>query len=353
MNLASNESGERPSDAVHDNRIRHDSVRGVLQAGLLFSVVGVIGLVSDALPGFAGHGHLTSVILDAVLLPVGIAAVLLRKKRFLQGRPGLLLAVFAMAIIAANNVNGSLATATFGTYFMLIVVWVGIWYPPWTVAALSPVMAAAYMAPLFLGAPRSPGDVPAVFLVVPITVLAGETIAHYTDRVRRAVASRERLLSDMSRENVTDALTGVGNRRLGGMLLESPAPGDAVAILDVDHFKEVNDNYGHPEGDRLLHELGSCLNAFTRDRDANARMGGDEFLVVMRGAGPEGIDIASRLLRSWRQGSPLATISAGVAVHRSRTSPEATYAEADRALYEAKHTGCDRAVLANVADRAA
>jgi len=88
VNLASNESGERPSDAVHDNRIRHDSVRGVLQAGLLFSVVGVIGLVSDALPGFAGHGHLTSVILDAVLLPVGIAAVLLRKKRFLQGRPG-------------------------------------------------------------------------------------------------------------------------------------------------------------------------------------------------------------------------------------------------------------------------
>jgi diguanylate cyclase (GGDEF)-like protein len=293
-------------------------------------------------------------MLDAFNVAAGTAMVLLRKKCFLHGRVGLLLAVFAMASIAVNIATGVRPPAAYGSYLVLVMVWVGIWYPPWTVVALSPVMACAYLAPLLLGAPRSPGAVPAVLVVVPVAVLAGETIARYTSKLKRAEVARERLLSDLSREVVTDELTGVGNRRLGEMLLESLEPGDAVAILDVDLFKQVNDTYGHPEGDRLLNQLGSFLNASMRgERDAAARMGGEEFMVVMRGAGPEGISTASRLLRMWRESSPLATISAGVAVHRPKTSFQATYAAADRALYDAKQTGRDRAVLADVAGVAA
>jgi len=261
----------------------------------------MVGLLNDVAPGGIDHGNLTSTILDGVLLAAGIIAVLLRKRRFLQGRPGLLLAVFAMAMVAVDNATGVLAPVTLGSYFVLIILWVGMWYPPWTVVALSPVMVCAYLAPLFFGAPRSPGDVPAVFLVLSVVVLAGEMIARFTDRVRRAEVSRERLLSDLSRENLTDQLTGVGNRRLGEMLLDSLAPGDAVAIFDLDLFKQVNDNYGHPEGDRLLHELGSFLKGFTRDRDAAARMGGEEFMIVMRGVGSEAANIASRFVGSWRQ----------------------------------------------------
>ncbi|MGC2168478.1 MAG: GGDEF domain-containing protein [Acidimicrobiales bacterium] len=350
--MASSEFGGRSFAALRERRASSDSARGVLQAGLLFAVVGVIGLVSDTFPGGIGHGRLTSVILDAALLPLGVAVIVLRKSWLLQGRRGLLLAVVAMALIGANNANGSLAPATYGTYFMLVMVWVGIWYKPWTVLALSPLMTCAYLVPLYLGAPRSPGDVPAVFLVVPITVLAGEIIAHYTDRVRRADVARERLLSELSRETVTDELTGVGNRRLGEMLIESLEPDDALTILDIDHFKGVNDQYGHPKGDALLRQLGSYLVVSMRERDAAARMGGDEFMIVMRGAGAEGVNIISRLLGEWRRFSHVATISAGVAVHRSKTSPQATYAAADRALYEAKHSGGDRAVALD-ADRAA
>ncbi len=336
-----------------ERRVDSDAARGVLQAGLLFSVVGLIGLVSDAFPGGIGHGRVTSVILDAALLPVGLGAIELRKSRVLAGRRGLLLAVVAMALIGANNANGSLVPATYGTYFMLVMVWVGIWYPPWSVLSLSPLMVAAYLVPLYDGAPRSPGDVSAVFLVVPITVLAGEIIAHYTDRVRRADAARERLLSELSRETVTDELTGVGNRRLGEMLVESLEPGDALTILDVDHFKDVNDRYGHPQGDELLRQLGSCLVASLRERDAAARMGGDEFVVVIRAARGEGLTSAIRLLGEWRRTSPLATVSAGVAVHRSKASPQETYAAADRALYEAKHSGGDQVVSLDLSDRAA
>jgi diguanylate cyclase (GGDEF)-like protein len=304
-------------------------------------------------PWGVGHGHVTSTALDAVNLLVGIAAIVLSRGPFLHGWVGLVLPVFAMANVAANNAAGVLPPATYGTWFVLIMVWVGIWYPPWTVVALSPVMGCAYLVPLLDGVPRSPGAVPAVLLVVPAAVLAGETIAHYTDKVRRAEVARDRLLSELSRENVTDPLTGVGNRRLGELLLDSLEPGDAVAILDVDRFKQVNDTHGHVEGDRLLHSLGVHLNTYMRENDAVARMGGEEFMVVMRGVGPEGINTVSRLLDSWQQSSPLATVSAGVAVHGAKKSPRDTYAAADGALYEAKCAGRNRAVLVQDAGKAA
>lgn len=351
--VASSEFGGLSFAAVRERRVGSDSARGFLQAGLLFAVVGVIGLVSDAFPAGIGHGRLISVILDAALLPLGVVAIVFRKSWLFQDRRGLLLAVVAMAMIGANNANGSLVPATYGTYFMLVMVWVGIWYKPWTVLALSPLMTCAYLVPFYLGAPRSPGDVSAVFLVVPITVLAGEIIAHFTERVRHADRARERLLSELSRETVTDELTGVGNRRLGDILVESLEPGDAVTILDIDHFKDVNDQHGHLEGDRVLRQLGSYLMVSMRDRDAVARMGGDEFMMVMRGAGTEGVNIVARLLNEWRQFSPLATISAGVAVHRSKASSQATYEMADRALYLAKHLGGDQAVANDMNDRAA
>jgi len=345
VNLYPIESDGRASDRTGERRAGSDAGRGVRQMGLLFVAAGAIGFVGDVLPGAIGYRSLTSVMLDAFNVAAGITMILLRKKRLLHGRVGLLLAVFCMATVAVNIASGVRPPAAYGSYFVLVMVWVGIWYPPWTVISLSPVMMCAYLAPFFLGASRPPGAVPAVLVVVPVAVVAGETIAHYTDKVKRAEESRERLLSELSRDVVTDELTGVGNRRLGEMLLKSLEPDDAVAIFDVDLFKQVNDTYGHPEGDRLLHQLGSCLSASLRGRDAVARMGGEEFMIVMRGAGPEGVITASRLLRLWRESSPLATISAGVAVHRPKTSPEATYAAADRALYNAKHTGRDRAVL--------
>ena len=251
-----------------------------------------------------------------------------------------------MTSVSLNNAFGVLPEVNYGTYFMLIFVWVGIWYPPWTVTALSPLAAAAYLLPFLAGANRANGAVVAVFLAIPAAVVTGETISHYTSQARGAAFRREILLSNLSRQAMTDELTGVGNRRLGGMLLESLVPGDAVVMLDVDLFKDVNDTFGHPEGDRLLHQLGAFLNSSARDRDAVARMGGEEFLLVVRGAGIESEAIVSRLLQSWRSMSPLATFSAGVAVHRVRTNSSVTYAAADRALYNAKERGRDQVVMA-------
>jgi diguanylate cyclase (GGDEF)-like protein len=144
---------------------------------------------------------------------------------------------------------------------------------------------------------------------------------------------------------VTDDLTGLGNRRHGVMLLDSLAPGDTVAMLDLDHFKRINDTLGHPAGDEFLQVFSSYLLRAVRDKDAVARFGGEEFIIVLRGAGAAALDSIERLLTGWRALTPLTTFSAGVAVHRRHQTPSSTFADADAALYQAKQRGRDRVVV--------
>ncbi len=131
----------------------------------------------------------------------------------------------------------------------------------------------------------------------------------------------------------TDTLTGVSTRAVGHAVLSSLRAGDAVAMIDLDTLKAVNDQHGHAAGDRDLVALASQLAAGLRAGDAVARWGGDEFVVVLRGAGAAATHIIDRL----RAASEVA-FSAGVAVHGSGTSDE-TLAAADTALLQAKRAG--------------
>jgi diguanylate cyclase len=115
--------------------------------------------------------------------------------------------------------------------------------------------------------------------------------------------------------------------------------------LDLDHFKHVNDTYGHTRGDEVLHQLGAFLAHAIRDGDSVARYGGEEFVVVLRQLGLGSLEVVERLLTDWRATTPLATLSAGVAVKWPGQTWTTTFSLADAALYEAKATGRDRAVL--------
>ncbi|HVM10180.1 MAG TPA: diguanylate cyclase [Acidimicrobiales bacterium] len=142
-------------------------------------------------------------------------------------------------------------------------------------------------------------------------------------------------------ESMRDALTGVGNRRRADALLDQLKPGDAVAIVDMDHFKRVNDDLGHAAGDEVLVSLASFLDKSLRDGDAVARYGGEEFIVVLRQAGDYARAAMERLLDGWHNTSPVTTFSAGVAVHATDSTAGATLAAADAALYRAKRAGRD------------
>ncbi len=141
---------------------------------------------------------------------------------------------------------------------------------------------------------------------------------------------------------VRDELTGLGNRRHATALLGNLQPGDAVAMLDLDHFKTVNDLQGHQAGDETLAALGGFLRETLRDHDSAARYGGEEFLLVFRGAGEHGDLAAERLRQGWRRVCEGPSFSIGVAVHEGSATPAETLARADAALYRAKTGGRDR-----------
>jgi diguanylate cyclase (GGDEF)-like protein len=143
-------------------------------------------------------------------------------------------------------------------------------------------------------------------------------------------------------DNVRDVLTGIGNRRHAMNLLESLRTGDALALIDLDHFKSVNDTYGHAEGDAVLTHLGEFLTAALRDGDDVARYGGEEFLLVLRSAGVEAAAILDRLTYDWRIQGRRTTFSTGYAVHERGADPAETLGNADSALYAAKAAGRDR-----------
>ena len=145
-----------------------------------------------------------------------------------------------------------------------------------------------------------------------------------------------------SAASLLDELTGVGNRRQANLMLERLRPGDALVLIDLDHFKEVNDERGHAAGDAVLRDLGRHLREAVRDVDDVARYGGEEFLLLLRQAGEDPLPVVERILQSWRALNPGATFSAGVAQHDGDHPATITVGQADAALYAAKRTGRDR-----------
>jgi diguanylate cyclase (GGDEF)-like protein/PAS domain S-box-containing protein len=159
-----------------------------------------------------------------------------------------------------------------------------------------------------------------------------------------------------------DALTGIPNRtllldRLTLALERAIRTGTFVGVLyiDLDRFKDVNDTYGHPEGDALLVAVAEHLTAAIRPGDTVARVGGDEFAVVAETlAGPEeALALAERLLRELA--TPLGTLtgaSIGVAVRKGGASADDAMRDADTALYRAKASGRGRVELFDAEMRA-
>jgi len=142
----------------------------------------------------------------------------------------------------------------------------------------------------------------------------------------------------------TDVLTGLPNRRMLDRALGRLSAGDTVIVLDLDHFKRVNDSFGHAAGDEVLRVFGRVLRGAARARETVGRFGGEEFLVVL--ASPGGADAFLRRLRAgWLTERPFpVTFSAGIAA--SVGDPDETLSLADKALYQAKEAGRDQWIWA-------
>jgi diguanylate cyclase (GGDEF)-like protein len=134
-----------------------------------------------------------------------------------------------------------------------------------------------------------------------------------------------------------DSLTGLVNRRQLDRLLARLRPEDTVIILDLDHFKTVNDTFGHPEGDRVLEAFGATITANLRARDHAGRYGGEEFVILLAGGGEPG-PFLERLRSAW-ESARVHPISFSAGIAPARPDLTSVFEAADRALYRAKSCG--------------
>jgi diguanylate cyclase (GGDEF)-like protein len=187
----------------------------------------------------------------------------------------------------------------------------------------------------------------------------------WNERLDRMTAMREAIAVERRRQEheqlrrdlLTDELTGLANRRgyrayldgrLGPQRGQEPA-GYAVMAIDVDHFKAVNDRFGHDVGDLVLAALGTILSAHVRPIDLAARLGGDEFIVILAEVRAAVCELRARAIVDAVRAYPWPDLSVGLAVSVSIGVHAGTAAElpglltgADRQLYHAKHRGRGR-----------
>jgi diguanylate cyclase (GGDEF)-like protein/PAS domain S-box-containing protein len=154
-----------------------------------------------------------------------------------------------------------------------------------------------------------------------------------------------------------DPLTDLHNRRSIDEQVARLRAGDAVVVLDLDHFKVINDTHGHAMGDETLVAVARCITRSLRGTDWAGRLGGEEFMIVVHdeyetgtaSSAPAVVDRLRAAWAAWPASCPRTTFSAGIAVHLPGAEPRQTVARADEAMYVAKRNGRDRTEIWPVA----
>lgn len=190
-------------------------------------------------------------------------------------------------------------------------------------------------------------------------ILVGAFITY--PAARRGVIENNQMnkkTQSLQKQATTDALTGMNNRRyfedaLDDYLREFNAAGSTLGLLimDLDHFKSVNDNYGHDVGDQVLKEVALRMRAISREHDVVARLGGEEFAVLTPFASREQLLSVAERYREMVEALHVSvgnvivrpTVSIGVATNENHvTNPDDLFKAADKKLYEAKNSGRNR-----------
>ena len=230
--------------------------------------------------------------------------------------------------------------------------------------SLPVLYAASQLRPaggILVAATAVSGETTVVLLLLPAgaavvdIVQVGTTLVLTAAVLIRAGSIQDRLVTQLRQQAAIDPLTGLVTRRVldeatrSAMTGADGRVGTSLVIVDVDRFKSVNDTYGHVVGDDVLTHIADLLRVASRQQDVVARMGGDEFAVLMPGcdypAAARRADDFVRLVRDTPlvlpDGSAVAlSVSAGVAnVPQHGARPRTLYASADASLYTAKKGG--------------
>jgi diguanylate cyclase (GGDEF)-like protein len=257
--------------------------------------------------------------------------------------------LYLVAVAGLREATGG-ASGGVGIIVLVPVVWIALYGTPRMLEGIIAGVAVTWALPLVLiGAPRYPATGwRSGVLIVALAAIIGATVQRLVrqtreqaEEARSHVRERERLLAQVTQIARTDPLTGVANRRsweehfTAELAVASDASPVSIVVLDLDAFKALNDRFGHEAGDRCLRDSAASWRAQLRADDLLARIGGDEFAILLPSCAHElAVTIAERV----RAAAVGTDCSVGVATwDHSESGPE-LQRRADRDLYAAKRS---------------
>ena len=222
----------------------------------------------------------------------------------------------------------------------------------------------------FVSGVAESGDLVEVRELLETLIAETRLMKNATSEMQARFEARSKEIDDLQeqlqrerRRAVTDPLTGLYNRfamleRLNAAIAErGEGQAPSVVLLDIDHFKAVNDTHGHLIGDRVIRFVAQVLKKNTKGKDTAARYGGEEFTLVLPATGPKGATAVAESVRvavadaqlvraDNKQSLGRITLSAGVATYRDGEDPLELLNRADQALYRSKKNGRNRVTTA-------
>lgn len=327
----------RREEAIR-HRLAHDFPLAIIS---LIGICGVAGILPFALYRFA-RGDLGLALLEAGIV-AGIAGSV--AYAWISGRTRAAAWIDVLLTSAGCVVLAyALGAAGLRWAYVLLVANFLLLRPREAVAVNAVVLAVL----AFNGAAYpTPFDRIAFLVTASLVAVAAYVFAHRAHRHR----------IELEALAASDPLTGAGNRRTMEaelrMAVESAARDGrawSLALLDLDHFKRVNDRHGHAAGDRVLLDLVDVVGEATRSTDRLFRFGGEEFVLLLPGAEGAALEPMLDALRlrigdALRAGEDAVSVSIGAATLDAGEDWEAWLARADAALYRAKQAGRDRVVV--------
>ena len=347
------DADEREDLARAQLRATRPIVSGVLLCGAVLLAIIALFELADVTPsiGYPVWAQLLAAM-GIAACAAGVARLVHWQQRLMLVLAGTLVAGIFMSM-PLPGATGQLALRT-GLFQLLPLALMALMVRPVSLLALA--LLIVVMAQLRIVLYGAPGTGTALYWLYTLTTIGfGLVLAGYrTDFAVSAWQMRRRLVKQAH----TDELTGLLNRngwsdRAVAAHAQAIAAGRpvAVVVLDIDYFKRINDDHGHDGGDAVLQRLGGIMRARVTAEGCAARIGGEEFAVLLDGDDAvNALAFAERLRREFgkAQGEVVATLSAGVAHRQPGESLRDQMRRADLALYDAKREGRDRVHVAGV-----
>jgi diguanylate cyclase (GGDEF)-like protein len=318
------------------------------RAFLPFILVALAGLASAAVPSRPERPGEWLAAIGLTLLTIPLArSAWIRDREALAVLPA---AVFLVGVAFLRDSVGGSNGGT-GVLVLLPVIWVALHGSRRQLWLTMAAVAATWAYPLIaIGGERYPATGWRAFvLLLLLAYVLGDAVQRLVTRIRREAAERAELASRLERLAGTDHLTALPNRRSWTHRIENAMElADlrdeplAVALLDLDGLKAVNDTEGHEAGDRLLKGIAAAWSAGLEGEELLARLGGDEFALALPGR--TAAEAVARVDALRAAAARLGAASAGVAQYLPGEHRAVLLARADAALYVAKRGGGDATV---------